>query len=110
MIVKCLKSGFLALLLVLFASSGFHTHSEKEFQSFSGPSYSVHQDVKQTPTCPICQFQIETRSVWNPNFLTENSVPLLQIENPISFEIFIRPFDCFQIRLGRAPPLSLPLS
>ncbi|EMJ97036.1 LIC10965 family protein [Leptospira alstonii] len=110
MIVKGLKSGFLALLLVLFAGSGFHTHSEKEFQTFSEPSYSAHQDSKQTPVCPICQFQIETRSAWNPGFLTGNSLPLLQIENRISSEIFIRPFDFFQIQLGRAPPFLLPLS
>ncbi|EJO68610.1 LIC10965 family protein [Leptospira kirschneri] len=110
MILQGLKSGFLSILLILFVSSGLHTHTEQEIQKFSGVYFSTNKDTKQTVSCPICQFQRESNSFWNLDFLTRNLPSIFLKKIRTSFEIFIPPFDLYQNRYGRAPPILLPLS
>ncbi|WP_406600473.1 LIC10965 family protein [Leptospira sanjuanensis] len=109
MIGKGFKSGFLVLLLVVSMGKEFHTHAEIEISNLSHESYSSHQETKTSPTCPICQFQRESHSFWNPDFLIRSSFPVLQTEKFPFSRIFVLSFDLDPIRLGRAPPLSLPL-
>lgn len=108
MTAKSLKSGFLAL--VLFVGTGFHIHAEKETRTFSQSSYSAYQDSKQSPACPICRFQRETHSIWNPSFLTQNFFSIFQKEKLVPFKVLIPLSNFVQIQLGRAPPFSISIS
>ncbi|ULG79130.1 hypothetical protein FH589_06895 [Leptospira interrogans] len=110
MILQGIKSGFLSILLILFVSSGLHIHVEQEIQKFSGTYFSTNKDTKQIIACPICQFQRESNSLWNPNFLTGNQPSVFLKKIRISFVIFISHFNPYQNRFGRAPPFLLPLS
>ncbi|EKR65896.1 hypothetical protein LEP1GSC036_4021 [Leptospira weilii str. 2006001853] len=110
MVRNFLKSGFLALLLVLFVGTEFHTHAEKETRTFSQSSYSAYQNSKQAPACPVCQFQRDTHSIWNPDFLTQNSFSIFQKEKLAPSKVLIPLSNFVQIRLGRAPPLSTSIS
>ncbi|MBW0435942.1 hypothetical protein HGB47_20245 [Leptospira yasudae] len=109
MIGKGLKSAFLVLLLVVSMGREFHTHAEIEISNVSQESYASQQETKAPQTCPICQFQRESHSSWNPDFLIRSSFPVLQTEEFSFSPIFVLSFDLDPIRLGRAPPLSLPL-
>ncbi|WP_078129009.1 LIC10965 family protein [Leptospira alexanderi] len=110
MVRNFLKSGFLALFLVLFVGTEFHTHAEKENRNVEHESYSSHQDAKQTSTCPICQFQRSAHSIWNPDFLTLNSFSIFQKEKLTPSKVLIPLSNFVQIQLGRAPPFSIPIS
>ncbi|MCH1910629.1 hypothetical protein L9Z41_04800 [Leptospira noguchii] len=110
MLLQGLKSGFLSILLTVFVSSGLHIHIEQEIQKFSGVYFSTNKDTKQIVSCPICQFQRESNSFWNPDFLNGNLLSISLKKIRISFEIFILPFDFHQNQFGRAPPFSLPIS
>ncbi|TGL92786.1 hypothetical protein EHQ76_19655 [Leptospira barantonii] len=105
MITKVLKSGFLAILLTLFVSTGLHIHSERENRTSGEPTYSVDHDYQQAQSCPICQFQRGTHSFWNPDFQSSISFPVFQREEFYTSVIYVLTFSFDPIRLGRAPPL-----
>ncbi|AYV56734.1 LIC10965 family protein [Leptospira kmetyi] len=106
MIAKGLKSGFLAILLTLFVSTGLHIHSERENRTFDKATFSVDQDSQRTQTCPICQFQRSAHSFWNPDFQSTTWFPVSQREKFFTSAIIVLTFSFDPIRLGRAPPLN----
>ncbi|AOP33192.1 hypothetical protein A0128_04570 [Leptospira tipperaryensis] len=106
MLLKRLKVAILLLLLVGWMGREIHTHSEKEFRTAASHStYASQEDVKHSPPCPICQFQRNVSSLWNPDFLVRNSSLLLVKENITSSNVLIVSLTVYQIQLGRAPPL-----
>ncbi|MBM9579030.1 hypothetical protein JWG45_17930 [Leptospira sp. 201903070] len=103
-----LKIGILLLLLLGWAGREIHTHSEKEFRlPVLHSEYTSQVEVKHSPSCPVCQFQRNLSSLWNPNFLIPQSSLILTKENSYFSNTRIPSLTIIQIQRGRAPPFSI---
>ncbi|PJZ51794.1 LIC10965 family protein [Leptospira adleri] len=105
-----LKVGILLILLIGWVGREIHTHSEKEFRTIASDSkFESQGDVKHSPSCPICQFQRNISSLWNPDFLVRESSLIFSKEEFSSTNGPTRSFTLSEIQLGRAPPLGFSI-
>lgn len=99
---------FLFLLLGILVGE-IHFHSETNAPQSSIQTQISSSDSETIPSvwCRICQFHTTNPSLWNPNFLIKVCFVLSQLESFDFIAVFFPRSLFYQIKVGRAPPVSL---